>query len=99
MEVTAPLVAGPYVPDSEDDDLIIRPGQRAPFLIPWCSSCKDTVEKYTFDVITSPVRMGVQATCHGATQGIWISTEDLFARKRGGVPIVMFKPRAFGRVR
>lgn len=99
--MTAPLISAAELatPDAEDDDLIIRPGQQPPFLIPWCASCKDTVEKYTFDTVTSPFRMGVQAQCHGATEGIWISTDDLFERKRNGKPVVMFRGRAFNRVR
>jgi hypothetical protein len=83
----------------DPDDLIIRPGQRPPFLIPWCASCKDTVESYTFDVITSPFKMGVQATCHGKTEGIWITTDDLFARAREGKAVVMFRRESFNRVR
>lgn len=86
-------------PDSEDEDLVIRPGQQAPWLIPWCASCKDTVEAYTFDVVTSPFKFGLQAKCHGATQGIWISVDDLFERKRNGKPVVLFKGKAFNRVR
>jgi hypothetical protein len=88
------------VPDEQDPDLIIRPGSATkPFVIPWCASCKDTVDHFTIDAITSPFRMGIQATCHGATEGIWVSVDDLFARKREGKPVVMFKRAAFNRVR
>ena len=82
-----------------DDDLIITPGEKPPFVIPWCASCKLTVEVFTIDATTSPLRMGVQATCHGETEGIWVSVEDLFERKRNGKPIVLFKRRAFNLVR
>lgn len=83
----------------QDEDLIIQPGEPAPFVIPWCASCKDTVESFTVDAITSSVRMGIQATCHGSTDGIWVSVEDLFARKRGNQPVVLFTRAAFNRVR
>lgn len=82
----------------QDEDLIIQPGEPPPFLLPWCASCKDTVESFTVDPVTSPFRMGIQATCHGATEGIWVSVNDLFARKREGRPVVMFHRAAFNRV-
>ena len=87
------------IPDAEDEDLIIQPGEPPPFVIPWCASCKTTVDKFTIDPISSPFRMGIQAICHGATEGIWVSVDDLFARKKLGQPVVMFKRRAFNVVR
>lgn len=87
------------VPESEDEDLIIKPGESPPFIIPWCASCKQPVEVFTVDAITNPFRMGIQSTCHGATDGTWVTVEDLFARKRLGKPIVLFKRRAFNAVR
>lgn len=86
------------IPDDEDEDLIIRPGQQPPFVIPWCASCKDTVEKFTFETVT-PFRLGISAICHGQTEGIWVTTDDLFARKKLDRPVVMFKRRAFNTVR
>lgn len=86
-------------PEHDADDLIIRPGERPPFFIPWCASCKDTVEKFTFDFVTSPIRLGIQAECHGQTEGLWVFNEDLFARKKGGKAVVMFKRGVFDRVR
>lgn len=88
----------PDIPDDEDEDLIIRPGARPPFMIPWCASCSQTVETFTVDPVSSPFYMGVQATCHGKTEGKRVSVDDLFARKRGQ-PIVMFKRGRFDRVR
>lgn len=79
------------VPEELDNDLIIQPGEQPPFVIPWCASCKTTVDKFTIDALTSTLRMGIQAECHGQTQGIWVSVEDLFARKRLGRPVVMFR--------
>jgi hypothetical protein len=87
------------IPDEDDPDLIIMPGERAPFVIPWCARCKDTVEKFTFDHVTSPFRVGVQAQCHGETAGIWVTQDDLFKRKKLGQPVVLFKRRAFNLVR
>lgn len=87
------------IPDDEDEDLIIRPGEPAPFVIPWCASCKQTVDLFTVDAVTSPFRMGIQATCHGVTEGRWVSVDDLFARKRDNKPVVMFTRRAFNTVR
>lgn len=84
---------------SDDEDTLIQPGEPAPFVIPWCASCKDGVESFTVDPVTSPFRMGIQATCHGSTEGIWVSVDDLFARKRENRPVVMFKRSAFNRVR
>lgn len=87
------------IPDEQDEDLIIRPGGQPPFVIPWCASCKQTVETFTVDPVTSPLRMGIKATCHGKTEGTWVSVEDLFARKRLGRPVVMFKRGSFDLVR
>ncbi len=84
---------------ADDSDCIIKPGGERPFVIPWCASCGDTVDTFTWDFITSPWRAGLQATCHGKTEGTWVTPEDLLARKRDGVPIVMFKKKAFNRVR
>lgn len=92
-------LADQNVPDDEDDSLILRPGEDAPFVVAWCASCKDGVETFTVDPITNPFRMGIQATCHGATDGIWVSMDDLFARKRLGKPVVMFKRATFNGVR
>jgi hypothetical protein len=87
------------VPDAEDPDLVIEPGAPPPFVIPWCASCKQTVDVFTIDPVTSPFRMGIKATCHGKTEGIWVSVDDLFARKRLGQPVVMFKRGRFDLVR
>jgi len=87
------------IPDEEDSDLIIQPGEHPPFVIPWCASCKQTVDVFTIDPVTSPFRMGIQAKCHGRTEGIWVSVDDLFARKKMGQPVVMFKRRNFNLVR
>ena len=82
----------PQAEQEEDDrETLIMPGEQPPFVIPWCASCKTTVDTFTLDFLTSTIRMGIQATCHGATEGIWVYAEDLFARKRLGKPIVMFK--------
>lgn len=90
----------PLTPEDQADesDLILAPGER-PFAIPWCASCKDTVEMFTWDLFTSPFRIGLQAQCHGKTEGVWIRHEDLLARKRDGKPIVVFKRGNFDRVR
>lgn len=85
---------------AEDDrETLIIPGEQPPFFVPWCARCKTTVDKFGLDPVTSPLRMGVQATCHGETEGIWVSVEDLFKRKRLGEPVVMFRKRAFNLVR
>ncbi len=83
------------VPDAVDEDLVIRPGEQPPFVIPWCARCKDTVELYSFDHVTSPFRLGIQAQCHGETAGTWVTVDDLFKRKKLGQPVVMFRGRAF----
>jgi len=83
----------------EENDLVIRPGGDPPFVVPWCASCKDSVETFTVDPLSNPFRMGIQASCHGATQGIWITVDDLFRRKAKGAPVVMFKRTAFNGVR
>lgn len=97
MSLLAPEMLA--VPDDKDDDLIIQPGADPPFVIPWCASCKQTVDTFTIDPVSNPFRMGVQATCHGATEGTWVLVSDLFKRKRLGQPIVMFKRVAFNQVR
>ena len=86
-------------PEHLDRDLILQPGEPPPFLIPWCASCKTTVDKFTFDFVTSTIRVGIQAECHGATQGAWVFNEDLFRRKKLGKPFVMFQRGAWNRVR
>lgn len=89
----------PIQDQGDEDDVIIRPGEAPPFLIPWCASCKDGVELFTIDAVTNVFRLGVQATCHGATQGIWVSAEDLLARQKANKPIVMFRRGTHDRVR
>ncbi len=88
---------------ADESDAIIRPGLHAsekPWLIPWCASCAMMVEKWTFDFITNVFRMGLHVQCHGKTESVWITPEDLLARKRGGQPIVVFRRRqGFDKVR
>jgi hypothetical protein len=76
-----------------DSDLILRPGAAPPFVVPFCASCDEPVDKFTIDPVSSPFRMSIQAQCHGATQGIFVTVDDLFARKREGRKIVMFRKR------
>jgi len=76
-----------------DSDVILRPGCPAPVVTPFCASCDDTVETFTIDPVTSPFRMGITANCHGATQGTFVTVDELFARKRDGFKVVMFKKR------
>lgn len=97
MTLVSPYQAA--LPDDEDSDLIIQPGGQPPFFLPWCASCAQTVDAFTVDPVSSPFRMGVQATCHGQTEGTWVGVDELFKRKRLGEPIVMFKRKAFNRVR
>jgi len=75
----------------QDDDVIIKPGGPPPFLIPWCASCDQPVERFTFDPVVTPFYAGVQAECHGQTKGIRISSADLIARKYEGKKVVMFQ--------
>jgi hypothetical protein len=97
VDYVAPQQAA--IPDEEDPDLLIMPGEQPPFVIPWCARCKDTVERFSFDATTSMFRIGVQAQCHGETAGTWVTTDDLFKRKKLGQPVVMFKRGRFDRVR
>ncbi len=80
-------------------DAILKPGAAPPFLIPWCASCKDTVELFTLDAITNVFRVGLHASCHGKTEAVWLTAEDLLARQTAGKPVVMFRRGAFDRVR
>ncbi len=88
-------------PQDQDDphDAIIQPGEQPPFLIPWCASCKDGVELFTMDAITSIYRIGLHVQCHGKTQSVWLTPDDIFARKRDGKPVIVFKRGVFDRVR
>jgi hypothetical protein len=88
----------PLQEQADESDAILEPGER-PFVIPWCASCKEGVETFTFDVVTNVFRAGLHATCHGKTESVWLTPEDLLARKRDGKPVVMFKRGAFDRVR
>lgn len=76
-----------------DSDVILRPGSPAPIVTPFCASCDDTVETFTLDPVTNPFRMGITARCHGKTEGTFVTVEQLFARKHGGMKVVMFKKR------
>ena len=76
---------------ADDSDLILRPGGQPPFVVPFCASCGEPVDHFTIDPIASPFRMAIQAECHGKTEGIFVSVDDLFARKRAGKKIVMFR--------
>lgn len=83
---------------ADESDAILKPGER-PFLLPWCASCKDTVELFTFDFVTNVFRCGLHVQCHGKTESVWLTPEDLLARKREGKPVVVFKRGYFDRVR
>ena len=87
------------VPDDQDPDLLIQPGAPPPFVLPWCASCKTTVDRFTIDPLKSDLWMGIEAECHGATEAIRVGLDDLMARKRLGKPVVMFRRGAFDRVR
>lgn len=88
--MSLPVPAG----DPWSSDVILRPGGRPPMVIPFCAQCLVPVEKFTLDPITSPFRMGIQAQCHGQTEGTHVTVDQLFGRQREGVKVVMFRKRA-----
>lgn len=74
-------------------DVEIFPGQPPPWLIPSCASCGTVpVERFTVYPPTTPGQLFVEAECHGHTQGIMLTDEDLKGL-RAGKKIVMFRRR------
>ncbi len=65
-------------------------GGQAPWLIPYCASCKEGVEGMTF----LPVQDGkliVDVRCHGKTTGITITESDYNRMAFTKKPIVVFE--------
>jgi hypothetical protein len=74
------------------------PGQPPPWLIPFCASCDQPVEKFTVHDISNVFFVTIEAQCHGRTEGMKIRLEGLDAHDKGE-RIVMFKKKAFNAVR
>jgi hypothetical protein len=68
----------------------MRPGGTPPLIVPHCRKCGIPVERFTIDPISSPFYMMLDARCHGAQQGIKISSDEVFGRKKTGQPLWMF---------
>ena len=65
-------------------------GGRAPWLIPYCASCKEGVEGMTF----LPVQDGkliVDVQCHGKTTGLVLTEADINRMNVSKKPIVVFE--------
>jgi hypothetical protein len=76
-----------------DPDITLVPGQPPPWLIPSCASCGTVpVERFTVYPPTTEHQLHVEAECHGHTQGIILTPEDLIGL-RNGKRIVMFRRR------
>jgi hypothetical protein len=77
-----------------DPDITIVPGQPPPWLVPSCASCASVpVERFTVYPPTTEHQLYVEAECHGHTQGIILTPDDLKALKYAGKRIVMFRRR------
>ena len=63
---------------------ILRPGGDPPLLVPYCMVCDMPVEKFTFDVISSPWVLGISGHCCDRTQGARVPIEDVYRMKRTG---------------
>lgn len=66
-------------------------GAPPPWLIPFCASCGEGVERFTLHPITADGILDVEAQCHGQTQGIRLTTTDLLKRSVSGEPVVVFR--------
>lgn len=67
-------------------------GQPPPWLIPFCASCDQPVEKFTVLDVKDPYFVDIDAQCHGKTEGFRARIEVLMAHE-AGERIVMFKRR------
>jgi hypothetical protein len=68
-------------------------GQPPPWLIPFCASCDMPVEKFTKYPIKVANVVDIEAQCHGATQGIRLTLEEMVKLDAENGKIVMFRRR------
>jgi len=55
---------------------IIEPGSAPPLVSPHCWQCRLPVWTFEIDPISSIFYLGIEATCHGKTQGIKVPAEE-----------------------
>ncbi len=78
IQIAAPKNA----PTGMADTLIVRPGGNPPLVSPHCRVCRLPVESFEIDPVSSWYYLGIEAVCHGKTQGIRVPTEQAL---RGGM--------------
>jgi len=72
IQIAAPKNA----PTGMADTAIIRPGSNPPLVSPHCRKCNIPVEAFEIDPVSSWYYLGIEAICHGKTQGIRIPAEQ-----------------------
>lgn len=48
-------------------------------IIPYCPACRQPVDRFTIDPVTSDYRMSIEARCCDRTSGAYVSREDAMA--------------------
>ena len=68
-------------------------GVLEPYLIPFCASCDEPVDRFTVYHQKVDGSVEIEAQCHGHTQGIRLPVEEVarLAASNGGGKIVMFR--------
>lgn len=61
---------------------ILRPGCEPPLIVPYCQLCDMPVESFCMDVVTSPYRAGIHASCCGKTSSAYLPIEEIFRLRR-----------------
>lgn len=84
------IAAPPQPIQGMSADAIVRPGGQPPLVHPHCRKCGVPVERFTIDPISSWYYLGVDAQCHGKTQGIRIPVEQALRGRTTGEVIWMF---------
>jgi hypothetical protein len=66
-------------------------GGRSPWLIPYCASCKEAVERLTFHPITEDGQIAIEVQCHGKTTGLIVTENDINRMNYTKQPIKVFE--------
>lgn len=81
------------------DDVTDWSDRCPPFLIPFCATCKMSVEQFTFHPMRADMKIPVECNCHGKTSGFFLTPEDLVKRQVTGAKVVVFQAhQGFDRV-
>ena len=70
---------------------IVNPGQQQPWTIPFCASCRSSVDEMTFHPLSLPGAFEIECRCHGKTTSVLLDAHDVARIKKTGEPVIVFK--------